>query len=107
MLGARFSAGAWLDCCQTWGVDGSFFFLGRRVDRFRADSVADNLPVLLRPIFAPNIVNGAPIGETNEVTAFPPGFVFPPGSPFAGIAGPFAIRRHRRHDFLGDVGRPS
>ena len=84
MPGARFSAGAWFDCCQTCGIEGSFFFLGRRTDRFRADSVEDNLPVLLRPITAPNLVNGVPIGETNEVTAFPPGFVFPPGSPFAG-----------------------
>jgi len=28
--GARFSAGAWLDANQTWGIEGSYFFLSER-----------------------------------------------------------------------------
>lgn len=60
--GFRVRAGAWLDDCGGHGIDGSFFFLGRRTD-----SVAfTGLPTLTRPFFAPNFNS-----EFGEVVALP------------------------------------
>jgi hypothetical protein len=65
--GFRFRTGAWLeDGC---GVDGSFFFLGRRTDSFTVNSGL--FPVIARPIFVPNVdpVTGQVIGEFAQVVA--------------------------------------
>jgi len=64
--GFRVRAGAWLDGC---GIDGSFFFLGERTNRFEVASPL--FPVISRPFFAPNInpQTGQPIGEFGEVVA--------------------------------------
>ncbi len=65
--GFRVRAGAWLD--NGCGIDGSFFFLGQRTNRFEIAS--PQFPVITRPIFAPNVnpVTGQPIGEFGEVVA--------------------------------------
>jgi hypothetical protein len=66
--GARFSAGMWLDCCQTWGLDADYFFFVPPATLSRFDS--SQFPVLTRPFFAPN----GPI-QFGELVAFPPGIV--------------------------------
>jgi hypothetical protein len=64
-------AGAWLD---GWlggrGIDGSFFFLGRRTTTFDAASAGN--PLITRPIFVPNIDprTGRVAGEDGEQVAF-------------------------------------
>src|SRR5262249_12725300 len=50
--GGRFTLGYWLDPCQTWALEGSFFFLGERAGRFGATS--DQFPLLARPFFNVN-----------------------------------------------------
>ncbi len=60
--GFRVRAGGWLDECNLHGLDGSFFFIGPRTER----RVFDGLPVLTRPIFAPNFNQ-----EFGEVVARP------------------------------------
>lgn len=69
--GMRIRAGTWLGETDTYGIDGSFFFLGRRNDRFQVDS--NQFPLLSRPIFVPNInpATGQPFGENAEQVAFP------------------------------------
>jgi hypothetical protein len=62
--GARFTAGYWFDCCQTCGIEGSFFFLGDRSVRFDADS--SRFPLIARPFF-----NTATNMEDAQQTAFP------------------------------------
>jgi hypothetical protein len=57
--GFRVRAGAWLNECGTWGVDGGYFFTGRQSDRAVFDS--GTVPSITRPIFAPNL--GAEFGE--------------------------------------------
>jgi hypothetical protein len=60
--GFRIRAGAWLT--DSVGVDGSFFFLGRRTDTQTLSS--DQFPTLLRPIIAANFNS-----EFGELVAFP------------------------------------
>jgi hypothetical protein len=60
--GFRVRAGGWLDDCSGHGVDGSFFFLGRRGE----GRAFEGFPVLVRPIFAPNFN-----AEFGEVVALP------------------------------------
>ena len=62
--GFRVRAGAWLDDCMTCGVDGSFFFLGKRGETFAVNS--NQFPTITRPIFAPNFNS-----EFGELVAFP------------------------------------
>jgi hypothetical protein len=62
--GGRFTAGYWLDSCQTKGIEGSVFFLGQRSVRFSANS--NQFPVLARPFF--NLNSGT---EFSELTASP------------------------------------
>jgi hypothetical protein len=65
--GFRVRAGRWFgeDCITNpWGVDGSYFFLGKQSDSFAANS--GQFPVLTRPFFAPNINR-----EFGEQVAFP------------------------------------
>lgn len=67
--GFRIRAGGWFD--DWWsgcGLDGSFFFLGRKTDTFAVSSA--QTPVITRPFFVPNLgANGQPIGEFGEVVA--------------------------------------
>jgi len=62
--GFRVRAGGWLDDCDLRGIDGSFFFLGRRSESFGADS--GQFPTITRPIFAPNFNS-----EFGEIVAQP------------------------------------
>jgi hypothetical protein len=78
MLGGRFTAGLWLNDCQTCAVEGRYFFLGPRSDQFRLDS-SPGTPIIARPIFSPNLFDGVPIGETAQIVAIPPGFTLPGG----------------------------
>lgn len=48
--GGRFAVGAWLDCCQTCGVELGGFFLGNRGDRFDL-TCPPGSRVLARPFF--------------------------------------------------------
>ncbi len=57
--GMRLRSGVWFDECQTCGLDGSFFFLGRDDDH-RSFNCFD-FPVLARPFF--NAATGAPDSE--------------------------------------------
>ncbi len=62
--GFRVRAGTYLNDCSNWGLDGSFFFLGKAGERFNADS--SQFPVIARPFFSENL--GV---ETREIVAFP------------------------------------
>jgi hypothetical protein len=56
--GARVTLGAWMNECQTWGVVGSFFFLGSRDSSFAAS--ANGQTFLTRPFLNVNpAVTGA------------------------------------------------
>jgi hypothetical protein len=57
--GGRFTLGSWLDPCQTWGLEGTFFFLGERASRFGATS--DQFLLLARPFF--NVNTGTQFAE--------------------------------------------
>jgi hypothetical protein len=47
--GARLTAGYWLDCCQSLGLESTYFFLGQRAVHFSANS--NTFPILARPFF--------------------------------------------------------
>ena len=65
--GGRFTAGYWLNECQTIGIEGSYFFLGSRSNNFTAGSSgAPGSPVLARPFF--DVSSGLP---NSELIAFP------------------------------------
>jgi hypothetical protein len=67
LSGARFTAGAWLDDCQTVGVEGGYFFLGTGTrNSSAAGSGAAGSPVLARPFF--NALTGR---EDSELVAAP------------------------------------
>lgn len=51
--GGRFTLGWWLDPCQVWGIETSFFFLGEDSAGFGANS--DQFPLLARPFFNLNL----------------------------------------------------
>jgi hypothetical protein len=71
--GARFRAGYWLTPDQTFGLDGSFFFLGGQNVRFAAAS--DGSPLLARPFLDANsnrqdaFLVAYPGRQTGDVTA--------------------------------------
>jgi hypothetical protein len=74
--GGRFTAGYWIDPCQTIGIEGSFFFLGERSSDFDSGLVTDS--VLARPFRVANtgvitLPNGAtvpvPILAAEQVAA--------------------------------------
>jgi hypothetical protein len=83
-MGARFSAGAWLDSCQTCGVDASCFFLGRNTDTVVFAS--PQFPVIFRPFIQAN----PPGGPNFQIVAFPPGFT-QGGLPFPDQTGSLTI----------------
>jgi hypothetical protein len=62
--GGRFTAGLWLNDCQTFGLEGSYFFLAGESEGFAASS--PGLPVLARPFT--DALTGTP---TAQVVAFP------------------------------------
>jgi hypothetical protein len=47
--GGRFTFGYWLDPCQSWGIEGNYFFLAQRSTGFAANS--NEFPILARPFF--------------------------------------------------------
>jgi len=62
--GFRFSGGMWLNCDQTCGIDGEFFFLGQSKNNFAAAS--DGSQIISRPFF--NVITGQP---DVELVSFP------------------------------------
>src|SRR5262249_46087962 len=62
--GFRLSGGVWLNCDQTCGLEGEFFFLGRSRDHFAAGS--NGAQVISRPFF--NALSGRP---DVELVSFP------------------------------------
>jgi hypothetical protein len=66
-LGGRFALGAWLNDCQTFGLEGEFFFLGQRSVNFIAGNQGGpGSPVVARPFF--NALTGM---EDAQLVAFP------------------------------------
>jgi len=65
--GARFTLGVWLDDCQDFAIEGSYFFLGQQTTRFGASS--DGSVVLARPFFDPTV--GTQPEANSELIAFP------------------------------------
>jgi hypothetical protein len=84
--GLRISAGVWLDCEQTCGIDGSYFFLGESGEHFHADTAG--FPVLTRPFF---LANPPTPGESGQLVSFPGGFTFVNGSPIPTVSGSFDV----------------
>ena len=67
ILGGRFTAGAWLNQCQTVGIEGGYFFLGSPSNNFTAGSSgAPGSLVLARPFY--DVSTGMP---NSELLAFP------------------------------------
>jgi hypothetical protein len=64
--GGRFRAGYWLDSQQTYGIEGSYFFLGSRSVNFTAGSAGAGSNVIGRPFF--NAITGA---EDAELVSIP------------------------------------
>jgi hypothetical protein len=62
--GGRFTLGAWLNDCQTLGVEGDFFMLSNQGTGFAASSTGN--PILARPFF--DATTGRP---NSELVAFP------------------------------------
>lgn len=62
--GARLRAGWWCDPCETYGIEGSYFFLAQRSINFGANS--NQFPLLARPFF--NVNDGV---QAVEITAAP------------------------------------
>jgi hypothetical protein len=63
--GGRFRAGFWLDDRQTFGLEGSYFFLGSRSVNFTAGSAGAGSAVIGRPFF--NALTGAEDAELVSV----------------------------------------
>jgi hypothetical protein len=63
--GGRFRAAYWLDCQQTFGIEGSYFFLGSRSVNFAAGSPGAGSAVISRPFF--NVITGAEDAELVSV----------------------------------------
>lgn len=84
-MGGRFTGGVWLDCEQTCGVEGSFFFLGRNGQQVVFSSQV--FPVLFRPFIQQN----PPSGPNYQIVAFPPGYT-QNGLPFPDQTGSVSVR---------------
>ncbi len=56
--------GMWLDCCQTWGIQGNYFFLGSQSTNY--NNMSDGDPVLARPFI--DASTGLP---SQQLIAFP------------------------------------
>jgi hypothetical protein len=66
--GARIGGGYWFDRCETWGVDTSFFILGRQTSDFVAGS--NGFPTLFRPFVSTGPLGLSPLNNA-EIVAFP------------------------------------
>ena len=65
--GGRFTVGAWLNECQTKGIEADYFFLGRNTENFTTGSTgAPGTAVIARPFF--DVFTGTP---SSEIVAFP------------------------------------
>jgi hypothetical protein len=64
--GGRFTAGLWLNCEHTVGIEGSYFFLGSRSVDFTASGSAAGTQTIARPFF--NALTGK---EDSELVASP------------------------------------
>lgn len=70
--GFRVRGGLWLTENRSYGVDGSFFLLGRRSTEVTFTS--DQFPLITRPVFSPNTRPNQPnvvIGQVGEAVAVP------------------------------------
>lgn len=70
--GARFTAGAWLDACQTVGIEGDYYFVGTANTNYFASSNGD--PILSRPFFDLSPTQADPlqiVGQNVEQVALP------------------------------------
>jgi hypothetical protein len=85
--GARFTAGLWLDDCQTCGVEARYFFLGESIERFHADSNA--FAILTRPFFRQNAPNPQ---ESGQIVSFPSGFTFGDQTAIPDVQGAIDVR---------------
>jgi hypothetical protein len=56
--------GMWFDCCQTWGIQGNYFFLGSQSTNY--NNMSDGDPVLARPFI--DATTGLP---SQQLIAFP------------------------------------
>ena len=62
--GARLRAGAYLDDANTFGVEGSFFFLGNQTQNFTSVALANT--IVMRPFF--NVATGL---QDAQIVNFP------------------------------------
>jgi hypothetical protein len=85
--GGRFTAGMWMDECQTCGLETSLFFLGQSIEQFHADSIG--FPVLTRPFFRANPPTPQ---ESGQLVSFPPGFTFGNGTAIPDLTGAIDVR---------------
>jgi hypothetical protein len=68
--GGRFSAGFWLNSCQTLGLETDYFFLGSRSTNFVAGGPGNSSgPTVARPIIDV-LANGGAGAETAELVSF-------------------------------------
>jgi hypothetical protein len=84
--GGRFTAGFWIDRCQTYGIEASYFFLGQRTVNFAAASAGT--PLLARPFFNANPAVNAEDAEliANPLVPNPAG-----GTPVLPLTGGVAV----------------
>jgi hypothetical protein len=69
--GARFNAGIWLNDSHTFGLEGSYFFLGSRSENFfTGASGAPGSAVITRPFLDVPPTGAAPF-QNSEIVAFP------------------------------------
>lgn len=64
--GGRFTLGYWLNDCETWGIEGNYFFLDKGGDGFQQQSDDTGSPILARPFF--NTQTGE---EDSIIVAYP------------------------------------
>ena len=63
--GADLTLGMWLNCCQTWGIEGNYFTLGRLSAGFE-NCLSNGYPLLARPFF-----NTETAAQDAELVAYP------------------------------------
>jgi hypothetical protein len=82
-FGADITLGMWLDPCQNWGIEGTYFDLGRQSAGFE-NCLSNGNPVLARPFTDTTLVTSGPQPPpfpNAELIAYPPGAA---ASSFAG-----------------------
>ena len=63
--GVDVTLGMWLDCCNTWGIEGNYYDLGKETASYDS-GLSNGNPILARPFF--NTQLGA---QDSELVAFP------------------------------------